>query len=494
MEKLGDTNWYIYRGCYVLIDFDNGLYSAKICNVDDKSFFVSDADKDGLLIKAKKMVNVYLKPYNFIDRARKIPYLKEINFLDCLRMADSIITKDRILLNNAFKRYGYGEALRFAFHGIFLHNTHRSGMLDLSRFLHSKKEFRLNKKIVILSGLLPNHFVSFKNNTIFGVIEAIVDRSRGLLRLEFDSQNVSSGCSYEFNLHVDGSIVDVGFLRLNNNDCYIECEILGCDKLIGKLPRKYSAALLDDYNFMNELIPWPSSGNNEAINEVLKCQIAAFLRFSVFSGADTNKLKIYLEKFNFPYLNQFFNNYAFAYDEIKDIKPPSVDYSEHVNAVLSRNLNLSHWTIFLKNLTSVENLKISKDIFDILRQNVVHYKVIGQLCGTPDEIISMYKLCWKHILGSSLRDKIFLCIIDKVVSNDYEDYKDICKRLGNDVAGLDDIAKEFHMNRGYDSDRKQIRYPSQFIDSRLDEIEKIATRNGLPLMCRKKGTAKSKVQ
>jgi hypothetical protein len=494
MDKLGDTNWYIYRDCYVLIDFDNGLYSAKICNVDEKSFFVSDADKDGLLIKAKKMVDVYLKPYNFIDRARKIPYLKEINFLDCLRMADSIITKDRILLNNAFKRYGYGEALRFAFHGIFLHNTRRSGVLDLSQFLHSKKEFRLNKKIVILSGLLPNHFVSFKNNTIFGVIEAIVDRSKGLLRLEFDSQNVSSGCSYEFNLHVDGSIVDVGYLRLNDNDFYIECEILGCDKLIGKLPRKYSVALQDDYNFMNELISWPSSCNNEAINEVLKCQIAAFLRFSVFSGADSKKLKIYLEKFNFPYLNQFFNNYAFDYDNIKDINPPNVDFSEHINAVLSRNLNLSHWTTFLKNLTSVENLKISEEIFDILRQNVVQYKVIGQLCGTPDEIISMYKLCWKYILGSSLSDKVLLYIIYRVVNNDFEDSKDICKRLGNDVDDLDNIAKEFRTTTVYDSGIKKILFEPQFINSRLNQIEEKATENRLPLMCRKRKFAKSKIQ
>ena len=137
--------------------------------------------------------------------------------------------------------------------------------------------------------------------------------------------------------------------------------------------------------------------------------------------------------------------------------------------------------------------KLTKEKFKTFVHIVSQHEFVGKKCKTPEDDLRMCELCWDYVLGDNLRERVLFHIVKKILYNDFNIYKDICKSF-EDVGDLDKIAKAFNMGKGYDKVNKRFCDPSPFINARLDEIEKIAEKNGLPYLYRKKGSSRSKNQ
>jgi hypothetical protein len=495
VENYESLDWFVYEGCYVLIACSGKVFNAKIYGVDDEKFVISDKDKDKVFEDSFKMVNEYLiqSKIDYVDRARKIPDLGQHNILEVLRMSDSVVTKDRVLLANSFKKYGYEKSLNFAFCGLNLYNVKRSGMLDLSRFLDLRRDVRSNKKIVLLPGLESKYFIFFKINSMFAVIDAVHDRNRDILRVEFDSENIKYGFGYEFSLCLNGDLVDIGYMKLSEKYNYIECEIVGCETIFNKLQKKYSVAIVDDFNLTNELLPGPWIGYNESIYEVMKCQIAAFIRHAINSSLDNSSIKNYCDEFWFPYLVQFFNSYAFVNDEILNFKIKDIEYAQYSSSMINLRSALGQDVGSFVGTRRDYGEKLTKEYFKKLVHIISQYEIVGRKCNTPENILQMCELCWDYVLGDDLRERVLFHIVKKILYNDFNCYADICKSF-SELDNIDNIAKTFNMKEGYNSVDKIFCAPSPFINTRLGEIEKIAKDNNLPYLYRKKGSSRLKMQ
>jgi len=489
-EKL---DWFDFEGCYVFIRCSGSLFYSEIYGVDDEKFEAIDIDKDRVIIKSFKNVIQYLgqSKLDYVERAKQIPDLGSYNILEVMNMSDSVITKDRVLLANSFKKYGYENSLNYAFGGLSLYNVKRPGILDLSRFLDSRRDVRSNKRIVLLPGLESKYFIFFKINSMFAVIDAVPDRNRDILRVEFDSENIKYGFGYEFSLCLNNDLVDIGYMKFFEKNNYIECEIVGCETIFNKYQKRYSVAILDDYNLTNELLPGSWIGYNESIYEVMKCQIAAFIRHAINSSLDSSSIKNYCDEFWFPYLVQFFNSYAFVNDEILNFKIKDINYAQYSSSMIDVRSALGQDDRSFAGTRRDYSEKLTKEKFKTFVHIISQYEFVGKKCNTPEDILQMCELCWDYVLGDNLRERVLFHIVKKILYNDFNCYEDICSSF-SELDDLDNIAKTFNMGKGYDSVNKRFRDPSPFINTRLGEIEKIAKDNCLPYLCRKKGSSRSK--
>lgn len=383
--KIMDSEKYkIYRDIFIEVKkYNEREYVAFAYGFDDlksSSFETEECALNEIIKKVDIYIDecvskkiIYRKPVppdsKFLDSSRDRADIYRVTREECINLSESLFVKEPSF------------ALSAVLNNKWVYKVDGSFFVNFSKFLREAKFVDANKYFVFAPLTKKIYDIYYTLNYLYGIFQIYVDSS-GLLVVEYDRRKIDYGRVYELEYDVYGESKGRGYLVINRDGLFDNCEFKGFHNLMDDYQYSSNSAILEDYQVLSKLLPDSDFKISERVYKLAKFRMALLLRQAIETDMNLKCIDIFLKNAEHTFF-YFLNQYVFKYEDF-------ISYTY-------KDIKFDTYKLYFKEDKFIENEKIYKQNYE---QDVLQAIVLSDCQNEREfEVLKMY-LAGTECVGS----------------------------------------------------------------------------------------------